>query len=186
MHVYTWDIQLVVAWCVCQITHQISKVNLETTSQRYAQTSHTLLLEGEILPYIWSLSFITIVWKNAHWQTAELTERERCFQLLCFHSCHQDCLCITKETVRQTYCKLLLECALCKLRSSLVIFWTEITITNENAKHESYLYITHSVYKYVKKKKNNQPHWWRVVVKDNWKTILTLSFHICFHFRWLK
>lgn len=100
MHVYPSHIQLVVAGCVCQITHQISEVNLETASQRYAETSHTLLLEGEISLYIWSFSFITIVWKNADWQTAELTKR--CFQWLPFSSIHQDSPCITKETIQHT------------------------------------------------------------------------------------
>lgn len=49
MHVYSSEAQPVGVWCVSDNTHN---VNLETTSQRFAQTSHTQWLEGWMLPYV--------------------------------------------------------------------------------------------------------------------------------------
>lgn len=124
MYVYTRDIQLAAARCVFQITHtKMSKVNLETTSQRYARTSDTLRLVGEKH----HLHLILIPQQHCVEKCSAANsgaEREGCFQLLCIHSfIHHDSRCTTKETVQHTD-KLLLECGLYLLRKSLLTFWS--------------------------------------------------------------
>lgn len=123
MYVYTRDIQLAAARCVFQIRHEMSKVNLETTSQRYARTSDTLRLVGEKH----HLHLILILQKHCVEKCSAANsgaERQGCFQLLCIHSfIHQDSRCMTKETVQHTD-KLLLECGLYLLRKSFLTFWS--------------------------------------------------------------
>lgn len=123
MYVYTRDIQLAAARCVFQITREMSKVNLKTTSQRYARTSDTLRLVGEKH----HLHLILILQEHCVEKCSAANsgaEREGCFQLLCIHSfIHQDSGCMTKETVQHAD-KLLPECGLYLLRKSLVAFWS--------------------------------------------------------------
>lgn len=114
-----------------------ARVYLETTSQRFAQTSHTLWLEGCMLPSVRSLSFITIVCKNA--PTVEPTDRDVsiCWVLSYFNSAW------LKTHIPNTH-----------RTARWVVIWPEMIINK--IKHKSYQLIHHCGYKYG----SNQQQWW--------------------------
>jgi len=80
---------LVVAWCASDNT---ADQNLETTLQLHAWTSHTLLLEEEILPTIWQRILIPL--NNC----AEKSTLRKKRAHLVFSSIHQDSIHVMKET----------------------------------------------------------------------------------------
>lgn len=83
MHVYTWDIQLVAAWCVSDNTPDQESESGDNTETTSLDLTRTAAGGRDITQYL-----ILILHKHCVEKCTlpnRRTNRGRCFQLLCFH-----------------------------------------------------------------------------------------------------